>query len=476
MTVLPNRVKRIHLPFKFLGIPQPKPAQLFDSPARLVLLSFLLMIVIGTVLLKIPQATTSGSISLVDALFTATSATCVTGLTVVDTGSTFTLFGQIVILILIQVGGLGIMTLSTFFVYLIVGRLTITERDVVQDTFSQYPMADLLRLLKSVFLVTITIEIFGAALLALRFMKSFPLPQAIYSGLFHSIAAFCNAGFSLYANNLENYREDILINVVIAGLIILGGLGFYVIFDLYRNRLNLTRRFLKKLRLHTRVVLYVSTLLIILGSVFIFGLEYSNCLKGMSLKGKLLAAIFQSITPRTAGFNTVPIGALSNATLFLIILLMFIGASPGSTGGGIKTSTVACVMASVFARFRLQEDANIFYRRIPGPIVSRAISVVFFSSFVIVIFTMLILISESYALPHSNSSRSYLEYLFEVVSAFGTVGLSTGVTAQLTDVGKILITMVMFIGRVGPLTIALAVKGEETVSRYKYVQEVVLVG
>jgi trk system potassium uptake protein TrkH len=264
--------------------------------------------------------------------------------------------------------------------------------------------------------------------------------------------------------------------VVIAGLIILGGLGFYVIFDLYHNRRNLSRRFFKKLRLHTRVVLFMSTLLIIVGTVFIFGLEYSNSLKSMSLKGKLMASIFQAITPRTAGFNTIPIGDLSNATLFLIVIMMFIGASPGSTGGGIKTSTFACVMASVFARFRMQEDANIFYRRIPGAIVSRAISVVFFSGFIIMIFTMLILISESYALPHSKSSLSYLEYLFEVVSAFGTVGLSTGVTAQLTDLGKILITLVMFIGRVGPLTIALAVKGEETVSRYKYVQEAVLVG
>jgi trk system potassium uptake protein TrkH len=454
----------------------PKQSHISRHPARVLMLSFLAPILLGTLLLMLPQATAAGSISFVNALFTATSATCVTGLVVMDTGAAFTKFGQLVILMLIQLGGLGIMTLATFFIYLLAGRIGAMERDIVQDTLSQHSAADMARLLKVVLFFTVVIEAFGCGLLTLRFAQDFPLQRAFYLGLFHSISAFCNAGFGLFANSLESYRGDLFINLIMMGLIVIGGLGFIVIYDLFHNRRNIGRRYFMKLRFHTRLVLFVSGLLIILGAIVIFVFEYQNTLHDLSLGEKLLAAVFQSVTARTAGFNTLPIGALSSAALFFIMILMFIGASPASCGGGIKTSTFAVLVASITARYRMEEDANIFHRRIPTAIVSRAISVVFFSGLIVIVFTMAILITQLTGLSPTETRGMFLDYLFEVVSAFATVGLSAGGTAELNDLGKLLITLLMFVGRLGPLTIALAVRGSETRARFKYVQEETLVG
>lgn len=464
------------MPLKTYRSDQKRRLDLFLYPARIILLSFLVIIMLGTVLLMFPGITSDEPLTFVDALFTATSATCVTGLVVVDTGTKFTVFGQMVILFLIQIGGLGIMTFSTFFVYLVAGRLSITGRDLLQDTFSQRPMFDLVRLLRSIFLVTVTIEAIGWVLLTSKFVQTLPLPRAMYLALFHAISAFCNAGFSLFSNSFVDYQEDIFLNTVLICLIVLGGLGFVVIFDLYKNRKSLIRWNFSKLTYHTRIVLFITSILIILGFMFIFGLEYKNSLENTSLKTKTLASVFQSVTARTAGFNTLNIQALSNSTLLFLMMLMFVGASPGSCGGGIKTSTFAVITASVISRFRMQEDVNIFYRRIPATIVSRAISVFFFSVLFIAMFTMMLLISETHGIPHTQSRGMFLEYLFEAVSAFGTVGLSTGITPALSQLGRILITILMFIGRLGPLTIALAVQGRESAPRFKYVQESVLVG
>jgi trk system potassium uptake protein TrkH len=468
--------KYLKNPFKNHNKTHPKPSKWILRPARILLLSFLAIISVGTILLMLPKATVGSPLSFIDALFTATSATCVTGLIVVDTGLKFTTFGQIVILILVQIGGLGIMTFSTFFIYLIAGRLSITGRDIVQETISQQPMAELARLLKTVFLVTIAIESVGWVLLTFRFLNYYSLTKAVYIALFHAISAFCNAGFSLFSNSFEAYSGDIFINTVLALLIIIGGLGFVVIYDLYKNRKLITQRQLSKLTYHTRIVLFMTLILILVGAIVFFVLEYSNTLKNDSLMTKVVASFFQSITARTAGFNTIDIHSLANATLFFLMILMFIGASPGSCGGGIKTSTFAIITASVLARFRMQEDVNIFYRRIPSAIVSRAISVIFFSTLVVVFFTMIILITELQGVSHPESRGMFLEYMFEVVSAFGTVGLSTGVTSELSNLGKVLITMVMLIGRLGPLTIALAVRGKDMQPKFKYVQESVMVG
>ncbi|MFQ6112805.1 MAG: TrkH family potassium uptake protein, partial [bacterium] len=339
------------MPLKTYRSDQKRRLDLFLYPARIILLSFLVIIMLGTVLLMFPGITSDEPLTFVDALFTATSATCVTGLVVVDTGTKFTVFGQMVILFLIQIGGLGIMTFSTFFVYLVAGRLSITGRDLLQDTFSQRPMFDLVRLLRSIFLVTVTIEAIGWVLLTSKFVQTLPLPRAMYLALFHAISAFCNAGFSLFSNSFVDYQEDIFLNTVLICLIVLGGLGFVVIFDLYKNRKSLIRWNFSKLTYHTRIVLFITSILIILGFMFIFGLEYKNSLENTSLKTKTLASVFQSVTARTAGFNTLNIQALSNSTLLFLMMLMFVGASPGSCGGGIKTSTFAVITASVISRF-----------------------------------------------------------------------------------------------------------------------------
>ncbi len=446
------------------------------QPAQLILLSFLVIIVGGTLLLMLPQATVSAPLSFVEALFTSTSATCVTGLVVRDTGAEFTRFGQVVILCLIQLGGLGIMTLSTFFVYLVAGRLSLTGRDIVQDTFSQRPMAELAHLLKLVFVTTIAIEASGALLLSLRFMADYELKQAIYLGVFHSVSAFCNAGFALFADSFVAYRDDLFVNGVLTVLIILGGLGFIVVFDLFRNRKTLGDRYWQKLQFHTRVSLFATAVLLAGGFFFFMVLEYRNTLDGFSLMQGAMTSLFQSVTVRTAGFNTVEIGSLSNAALFFMMILMFIGASPGSCGGGIKSTTFIVLMASVWARFRLREDVNLFYRRMPDAVVSRAISVVFFSSLIIVLFTLCILISESTGTAAGSNRGMFVEYLFEIVSAFGTVGLSTGVTSGLSPTGKLLITLLMFIGRLGPLTISLAVQRRGHVGKFRYANENVQVG
>lgn len=476
MKLSTNPRNKLKTPLQSYSSTTKRRLDLFRYPARIILLSFLFIIMIGTVVLRLPGITIGDSLTLVDALFTATSATCVTGLIVADTATKFTLFGQVVILILIQIGGLGIMTFSTFFVYVVAGRLSVTGRDLLQDTFSQHPMSDLVRLLRSIFLVTIAIEALGWGLLTLRFMRTVPLPKAMYMGLFHAISAFCNAGFSLFSDSFVDYQADFFINVVLITLIVLGGLGFVVIFDLYKNRQFLFRWNFSQLAYHTRVVLFMTSTLLVIGFFFVFSLEYNNSLNSTSSVTKVLASFFQSVTARTAGFNTINIRTLSNSTLFLLMILMFIGASPGSCGGGIKTSTFAVLTASVMSRFRMREDVNIFYRRIPPAIVSRAISVFFFSVLFIAIFTMFLLISETPGISHTQSRGLFLEYLFEAVSAFGTVGLSTGVTPALSGFGRILITLLMFIGRLGPLTIALAVQGREPAPRFKYVQESVLVG
>ena len=448
----------------------------FSSPPRIVLLSFASTILIGAALLWLPQATTSpGSLSFCDALFTATSATCVTGLIVVDTGYHFTLFGQLVILILIQIGGLGIMTISTFFMYLISGRLNIFEREVLFDTISQNPMRNLRRLLVTVFIYTAGLELLGALLLFTRFIAVFPVNKAIYTSLFHSVSAFCNAGFSLFSNSFISYQSDLIINTVICILIVLGGLGFVVVYDIVTKPRRPVPFFWTKLNLHSRLVLLFTAILILFGSLTFFFLERNNTLSGLSLPNSIMISFFQSITTRTAGFNTVEIVMLRDSTLLVIIVLMFIGASPGSCGGGIKTTTFLLFLASMFARFRMQEDVHLLSRRIPRATVSKVTAILFFSLFVIILFTFILIILELPAVSHNETKGSVLDYLFEVVSSYGTVGLSMGCTTTLRDISKFLIILLMYIGRLGPLTLAMALNSRKKPA-FKYMEENILVG
>ncbi len=436
--------------------------------------SFFGLIILGTILLTTPLAV-NGKISLSDAIFTATSATCVTGLTVVDTGTRFTLFGQIVILFLIQVGGLGIMTFSTFFIFLIAGKFSIADRDIIQDTLTQSPIRNIAGLLKTIFFFTILIELIGALLLAMVFAEQMPLGRSLYLGLFHSISAFCNAGFSLFSDSFISYQGDIRANFIIIFLIIAGGMGFIVMREIQGRVFK--RRGLQKypLSFHTKIVLLISGILIVSGWLLFLLFEYNNTLQPMGWKNKLLVSIFQSVTCRTAGFNTIDISQLTNPTLFLIIILMFIGASPGSSGGGIKTTTAAVLAAILVAKFKNRDEVNIGYRRLPEAVISKAISVTFFSVLLIMLMLILLNTTELGGLSQQQSRGFFLEYLFEIISAFGTVGLSTGVTPTLSVVGKFLITVTMFIGRIGPMTLVLAI-GKKEAQKFKYAQENLLIG
>ncbi|MCI0495659.1 hypothetical protein L0Z72_11710, partial [candidate division KSB1 bacterium] len=351
----------------------------FWGSSRLLIFSFLVIILIGAGLLMLPQMTNGDSLTFIDALFTATSATCVTGLVIVDTGSKFTMLGQIVILILIQVGGLGIMTFSTFFIYLVIGRFSISDRDVLQDTLTQSPIKNIADLLRTIFLFVLSIELIGACLLAICFWNQFPFGKACYYGLFHSISAFCNAGFALFQNSFMDYVADWKMNVVIMMLIILGGIGFIVLNELKSYFFAGKQRQGRTLSFHSKLALIITAVLIIAGALIILIFENGNVFHQQPVHVKLLASLFQSVTSRTAGFNTVDISLLTNSSLFFMIILMMVGASPGSCGGGVKTTTAGVIAAMLFARFQNREDVNIFHRRIPDEIVSKAISVTFFS-------------------------------------------------------------------------------------------------
>jgi trk system potassium uptake protein TrkH len=445
--------------------------KLFFTPPRLLVFSFGIIIITGTLLLQLPQAAVGEKLSFLDALFTATSATCVTGLIVVDTGTKFTHFGQITILLMIQLGGLGLMTFSTFFLSILGKRLTLHNRAMVQDSFSHKPIRNVKDLLLVILISTFVIEFAGVILLTARFVETMPFPKALYYAVFHSISAFCNAGFSLFSDSLVSYQDDVLVNLTISGLIILGGLGFIVIYEISQTRTI----HIRKLSLHAKVVLYTSGLLIVGGAILFFALEYDNTLHSLSWKSKILTSLFQSITTRTAGFNSLDIGVLSNPTLFVMILLMVVGASPGSCGGGVKTTTLAIYFAIIKARLKNQTNVNILNRGIPSHVISKTITITFFTLSLICIGLFLLLSTELAEVSHIESRGMFLELLFEVVSAFATVGLSMGVTAGLTSLGKTILIALMFIGRIGPLTMAIAI-GEKDKINLKMVKENVMVG
>jgi len=432
------------------------------NAARVVVLSFLSVILTGTILLTFPTATTDGQgTNLVDALFTATSATCVTGLIVQDTPTYFSHFGQIVILVLIQLGGLGIMTYSAFLAILL-GRFTLGQRRMVQEMMEEE--RNVLRMITYIFKMTLLLEAIGALFLFARWAFQFQRPtQAFYFSIFHSISAFCNAGFSLFSDSLSGFVSDPVINIVIIGLIVLGGLGFIVIYEVARKLRDGRHQF----STHTRLALATSGILIVTGFLVIFFFEFDGALLDYPLHAKLWASLFQSVTPRTAGFNTILISSFSPLTLTLLTLFMFIGASPGSTGGGVKTTTFAILLLSLKSIFKGKEDIEVSRRTIPGTIVYKALALFMSALLLLAAMFLFLLVFEN---------KPFLPLLFEAVSAFGTVGLSTGITPSLTTVGKFAIMLLMFAGRIGPLTlmIALARKGRQ--DKIGYPQARVMIG
>lgn len=448
--------------------------RLLQSPSRISIFSFVILISIGSVLLMLPAASNDKSLEFVDALFTATSASCVTGLVVVNTGTAWSTFGQIVILLLIQAGGLGIMTFSTLFLLMAGRRPSLADRVVIQDTFTRSGERSLLSILRDVVLFTFVIEGVGTVVLFCRFLPGKNIGEALYLSVFHSISAFCNAGFTLFAKSFVDYRNDWLLNIVLCILIISGGIGFLVLSEL-RREIPYNRRRWSRLSLHTKMSLLTTVGLLISSTFLILMMEWHNTLADFSPYNRMVMAFFQAVTTRTAGFNTLTIGNLTNATLFVFILLMFIGACPGSCGGGIKTTTFACLTVLGVSRLRGQQRPQVFHRTLSDASMGKAINLVMFSTVVVILGTTALLMSELGEIPHYLSRGRFLEVLFEVVSAFGTVGLSTGFTGELSWAGKLIITMVMFVGRLGPLVVAVAIYNRGPTS-YHYAEENIIIG
>jgi len=445
-------------------------------PAILVLASFLLAISVGALMLKLPISTKIGYIPWVDALFTATSAVCVTGLVVVDTGSHFTVFGQCVILALIQIGGLGVMTVSVILFRWIGRSVSFRQRMVMQDLFAHTPREDIFSLVRSIFLFTLSAETIGAVFLTIHWSQEFPLLRAVYTAVFHSVSAFCNAGFALFADSMVHWSDSFFLNVTVCSLIVVGGLGFPVLYDL---RSWFTRRREKQVRLsiQTKTVLLTTVILIASGALMFALLEGQALKKSESFPHQILVPVFQSITCRTAGFNTVDISSLRDATLAMIIFLMFFGASPGSCGGGVKTTTLALLTAFTLSRMKKGRRVNIFKKSIPNATVTRSVSLTLVSIGIIGVVLFLMLVSDS-ASGHAivSQQRVFLAYFFETVSAFGTVGLSMGVTPELNMWGKCLIILMMIIGRVGVLTFSYIIVGTGTTNGVEYSEENLMIG
>ncbi|NQT33412.1 MAG: hypothetical protein HQ594_07060 [Candidatus Omnitrophica bacterium] len=444
------------------------------NPPQLLILSFLCAILIGTVLLTLPVATQgAGRLSAVDSLFTATSATCVTGLCVKDISSTFTLFGKSVIFILFQIGGLGIMTFSTLFAVMLGRKLGFLEADTIKVTLDNRSIMGIKKLIFYILGITMAAETIGAAGLFFRWriITDWGVFETLKRAVFHSVSGFCNAGFSLFSDSLMKFEPDPFINLIMISLIFFGGIGFIVIMDI----LGFFRKTggIRRVSLQTKMVLIVSITLILFGAISIFVFEKNNILAAMSMPQRLWGVFFQSVTARTAGFNTLPIAEFTIPSLLVLIFLMFIGASPGSTGGGIKTCTFALVAAAVYAMFKNQKRVMMFGRTFPRHIIRHAFVIFFLALSWIFVFTIVITYLRN---GNTASDGTFISSLFEVVSAFGTVGLSTGITPDLDSISKLCITATMFAGRLGPLTLILAVAFRETKESFVYPEESVMVG
>jgi len=443
------------------------------EPAQVMVIGFGVVILFGGLILNLPIAAKSGkSVGLLNALFTSTSAVCVTGLIVVDTSTYWNEFGQLVIISLIQIGGLGFMTMATMFSLLTGKKINLRERLLIQESLNQRDLSGLVKLTRYIIMMTFAIEGTGALLLSMVFIPKLGLIKGIWYSIFHSISAFCNAGFDLMGpisgeySSLMYYVDNSLINLVICGLIILGGIGFPVLLDVINNKKY------SKLNVHSKIVINTTAILIAIGFLFIFIVEFNNkgSLGGLNMKEKLLSSLFQSVTLRTAGYSTIDLTLLKESTLFLMIILMLIGASPASTGGGLKTTTVATLFLTVKSFILGKEDIEVYQRRISSTTVRKSLGIFFIGVFVALFGTlMLTIVSPGFSL---------LESAFEVVSAFATVGLSLGGSPTLTAFGKIIIMILMFSGRVGSLTIFIALlsRSKKIKSKVRYAEGKIIVG
>ncbi|MCI3923967.1 TrkH family potassium uptake protein [Paenibacillus sp. TRM 82003] len=435
------------------------------SPPQWMILGFAGIILAGAILLALPISAADGrGVGLLDAFFTATSAVCVTGLVVIDTASSFSMFGEMIIMILIQLGGLGFMTFGVIIAILLGKRLGFKERLLIQESTKAANVQGLVKLSLAIFIIALLFELAGAAVLALRLLGEMSPGLAIYYGIFHSISAFNNAGFALWPDSLARYAGDPTTNITIALLFIAGGIGFTVLLDVYKKR-----RW-RALSLNSKISLLSAAGLLVGGFLVVFGLELLNptMYQSMSFSERTWIAFFQSAAPRTAGYQTVDLTLLMTATQFFIIFLMFIGASSGSTGGGIKTNTFVVLVLAMYSSIRGRENVHIFERRVAYEIVLRALSVIIISLGTVLLVAFILTITEP--------NMDFMALLFEATSAFATVGLSLNVTMELSAAGKIVIIATMFVGRLGPLTLAFALAQKRRESSIGYAEEKVLIG
>ena len=421
------------------------------KPAQIMVLSFGGVILLGALILMLPISSQARVVTpFIDTLFTATSAVCVTGLVIVDTGTYWSVFGKTIILILIQIGGIGFMTMTTSLAIIMGKKIGLRNRMIMQEALNQFSLSGVIRLTKYVIMITFSVELLGALLLSIRFIPDFGLKNGIYYSIFHAVSAFCNAGFDIMGGfkSLTEYATDPLVSLVVAILVIIGGLGFAVIADLTRFKS------IRKMSLHSKLVLLVTISLIVFGFFSILFLEYNNpkTMGSFTWGEKFVASFFASVTPRTAGYNTLDLNGLTMPTRFITMILMFIGGSPGSTAGGLKTTTFGIMILYLIGIFKGSDEINFANRRISKDVANRTVAVIMISVIWVVFMTFLLAVFQP--------TMGLESIMFESLSAFGTVGLSLGITPFLSVYGKIILTIMMFFGRLGPLTIIVAMNNK----------------
>lgn len=434
------------------------------SPAKILVYGFGAVILIGALLLNLPISSKSGeSVGFINALFTSSSCVCVTGLVVVNTAEHWTTFGHVVIITLIQIGGLGFMTMAMIVALLLGKKITIKDRLVIKEQLNQETMTGLVKLTKYVIMATFCIEGIGALILSTRFIPIYGLGKGIWFSVFHAISAFCNAGFDIIGDSIIPYVGDVTINLTIAGLIIMGGLGFSVYLDIHKNK-----KF-SRLTLHSKLVLVITSILLVLGTVVIYIIEVDNpgTLQPLNGKERFLASFFQSVITRTAGFASIDLSKMYESTVFFMVLLMFIGGSPGSTGGGIKTTTFGVLALSTISVIKGDKEVVAFKKTIPADVIKRALAITSIAMAIVIIASLILTVTED---------ANFIDVLFESTSAFATVGVSRNLSPRLTDFGKVLISLLMYSGRVGPLTMAFAFARKSKTKNFKYSDGNVLVG
>ena len=434
---------------------------------QILALGFLAVILIGALILTLPISSASGETTdFLDALFTSTSAVCVTGLVTLDTGTHWSMFGQTIIMLLIEIGGLGFMSFTTLIAIILGKKITLRDRLILQDAMNTFSIQGLVKMVQYVLTFTVTVQLSGALLFSTQFIPQYGIFKGLFYSLFHSISAFCNAGFDLFGNfsSLTSYSSNWVVILVASALVIIGGIGFAVWIEIYNFKS------IKKLSLHSKMVILVTAVLIVGGTILMFIFEHNNpnTLANMNMGDKVVNSFFAAVTPRTAGFNSISTDGMTNAGNLLTIILMFIGGSPGSTAGGIKTTTIGVLLVTVICVIKGRDDAEVFKKRFPKELIYKAFTLFFIGGFLVIGATML--------LSYTEQGASFLSLLYETTSAFGTVGLTVGLTQQLSEVGKVLIMIMMYLGRVGPLTVVLSLMRNKNNNGVRYPEGKILIG